>query len=198
MAAAARDGRPPRRVPPYVGGLFVKSPLQPLYTAMEILSGLALIGMVGIIVTDVSLRVFGGQVPAADDVSGYGLVAVLFLGLAPAYRRGEHIRVGLMVDRLTGRVRHGLEVLLLALGFTAVAWATFWCGRLVWDSWRFHDVAQGLIAIPLWIPQLAMPLGLGTFAIALLEDLIGMLRGATPSYLVHAAASAEDALTFER
>lgn len=176
----------------------MRSPLQPLYTAMEILSGLALIGIGGVILTDVLLRFVGRQVPASDDFSGYGLVAVLFLGLAPAYRRGEHIRVGLIVDRLRGRVRHGLEIVLLALAFVAIAWAAFWCGRLAWDSWRFHDVAQGLIAVPLWIPQLAMPLGLGVFAAALLEDLIGALRGGTPSYLAHAAAAAEDAPTFER
>jgi hypothetical protein len=32
-----------------------------------------------------------------------------------------------------------------------------WLGRdaFVYDSWTFHEVAQGLIKIPIWIPQLS-------------------------------------------
>lgn len=174
------------------------SPLAPLYRSMEILSGLALIGIGCIILADVGLRLVASQVPASDDFSGYGLVAVLFLGLAPAYRRGEHIRVGLIIDRIGGRVRHGLETVLLAAALVAIGWATFWCGRMVFDSWRFHDVASGLVAVPLWIPQLSMVVGLAVFAVALAEDLLRALKGGTPSHLAHAAASADDAPTFER
>ncbi|MEJ1161156.1 TRAP transporter small permease [Prosthecomicrobium sp. N25] len=175
-----------------------KSPFSPLYVLMEILSGLALIGIAGVILADVGLRFVGGQVPASDDFSGYGLVAVLFLGLAPAYRRGEHIRVGLLVDRLGGPVRHGLEVVLLGLATVGITWAAFWSGRLAYDSWRFHDVAQGLVPVPLWMPQLSMVVGLTVFALALAEDLLRAAKGGTPSHLAQAALAADAAPTFER
>jgi hypothetical protein len=51
-------------------------------------------------------------------------------------------------------------------------------------SYRIHDVSQGLVAVPLWIPQSGMALGLTIMAIALLDDLIAVLRHGTPSYLL--------------
>jgi TRAP-type C4-dicarboxylate transport system permease small subunit len=39
-----------------------------------------------------------------------------------------------------------------------------------------------MIAIPLWIPQSAMLLGLVILSIALVDELVSLFRGRTPSY----------------
>jgi TRAP-type C4-dicarboxylate transport system permease small subunit len=175
----------------------MKSPLDPLYNAAAFLAVAALVTIAGIILADVALRQFGGQVRSSDDFAVFALAATAFLGLAPTYRRSEHIRVGLIVDRLTGRPRHVVETAVLAVAFVMVAWATWWAWRFVFDSWRFHEVSQGLVAVPLWLPQSAMFLGLLVLLIAIGEDLIRMLRGRSASYI--AAGSAETELpTFER
>jgi uncharacterized membrane protein (DUF441 family) len=43
-------------------------------------------------------------------------------------------------------------------------------------------VSQGLTPIALWIPQTGMALGLVVMTIALLDDLVAILRGADTSY----------------
>jgi TRAP-type C4-dicarboxylate transport system permease small subunit len=175
----------------------MKSPLDPLYRLTGFLAVAALVSIAAIILADVILRQFGGQIRSSDDFAGFALVATGLLGLAPTYRRGEHIRGGLLIDRLSGGARRGIEIFCLAFGVISVGWASWWVARFVHDSWRFHELSQGLVAVPLWIPQSAMFVGLAVLLIALLEDLINVLLGRPASYMANAASEAE-LPTFER
>jgi TRAP-type C4-dicarboxylate transport system permease small subunit len=167
------------------------SPLDPLYRLTAFLAVAALIGIAGIILADVTLRQFGGQIRSSDDFAGFALVATGMLGLAPTYRRGDHIRVGLLIDRLTGGSRRAVEIVCLAFGVAAVGWASWWTGRFAWDSWRFNEVSQGLVAVQLWVPQFFMFFGLFVLLVAMLEDLTRVLRDQPPSYLANAPAETE-------
>jgi TRAP-type C4-dicarboxylate transport system permease small subunit len=152
---------------------------------------MALVGIAGIILTDVILRQFGGQVKSSDDFAGFALVATGMLGLAPTYRRGDHIRVGLLLDRLRGRARRAAEFACLTFGVAAIGWASWWAGRFVYDSWRFQEVSQGLVAIPLWVPQFFMFFGLFVLLVAMTEDLVRIVVGRDPSYMANAPAETE-------
>jgi TRAP-type C4-dicarboxylate transport system permease small subunit len=105
-----------------------------------------------------------------------------FLGLAHTFRHGEMIRVGLVIDFLHGRVRWIVEIaaLLIACGFIGFfAWNAL---ALTYDSFRFHDMAQGVLAIPLWIPQLGYSGGLLILFIAFVDELIHVASGGEPRY----------------
>ncbi len=169
----------------------MRSPLDPLYRLTAFLAVTALIAIAGIILADVSLRQFGGQIRSSDDFAGFALVATGMLGLAPTYRRGDHIRVGLLIDRLTGGARRAVEVICLGFGVLAIGWASWWTGRFTYDSWRFHEVSQGLVAVPLWIPQFFMFFGLFVLLIAIGEDLLRVLAGRPASYMANAPAETE-------
>lgn len=117
------------------------------------------------------------ELPGADAYAGYCMACSAFLALAPTLRRGEHIRVTLLLNRLPAAGQRGLDILchLVAIGLSgALAWFSV---RLVQQSREFHDVSSGLDATPLWIPQLGMAIGTTLFALAFLGDLILLLRG---------------------
>jgi TRAP-type C4-dicarboxylate transport system permease small subunit len=99
--------------------------------------------------------------------------------------------VGLLIDRLSGGSRRAVEMLCLAFGVAAIGWACWWTGRFVYDSWRFHEVSQGLVPVPLWVPQFFMFFGLFVLLAAMLEDLIRLIRNGHPSYMANAPAEAE-------
>jgi TRAP-type C4-dicarboxylate transport system permease small subunit len=179
------------RLPKTSRGNVVTSPLDPLYRLTAFLAVTALVGIAAIILADVILRQFGGQVKSSDDFAGFALVATGMLGLAPTYRRGDHIRVGLLLDRLTGGARRAVEFACLAFGVAAIGWASWWAGRFVYDSWRFHEVSQGLVPVPLWVPQFFMFFGLFVLLVAMAEDLIRVIAGRDPSYMANAPAEAE-------
>ena len=55
-----------------------------------------------------------------------------------------------------------------------VAWAIF---GYVAESWTYNDVSQGIVAVPLWIPQSAMVLGSVLFALAFAERTLRLILG---------------------
>jgi TRAP-type C4-dicarboxylate transport system permease small subunit len=160
----------------------MKSPFELIYKATGVLAVTCLSAIAVIILADVALRQFGGQIRGSDDLAGYALVGTALLGLAPTYRLGEQIRVGLVLDRLSGPSRRVAELLALAIGTIIAGWATWWIGKFVHDSWRFHEIGTGLISTPLWIPQSLMLIGIGVMFLALAEDFVRVLLGKPASY----------------
>ena len=89
----------------------------------------------------------------------------------------EHIRVMLLLERFHGRLRRPLEIWSHLAG-------TFFCGalalysvRLVWLSWKLNDISQGNDATPLWIPQIGMAAGALVLLVAMVDDLVRVVRG---------------------
>lgn len=117
------------------------------------------------------------DLPGADAYAGYCMAASAFLALAPTLRRGEHIRVTLLLNNLPAGAHRVLDILCHGLAVAmsgALAWYSI---RLVLQSREFSDISTGLDATPLWIPQLGMAIGTTLFAFAFLGDLVLLLRG---------------------
>lgn len=160
--------------------------LDGLYAAGAALAALSLVGILLLMLGQVVMRELGRQLPAADDLVAYLCVASAFGALAVTFRRGELIRVGLAIEALSPRARRVQEVGALTLAALAVAYLTWWTAQDVLFSWEIDDVAQGTVAIPLWIPKLVMPLGAGILLVAILDELVTVLRGARPTYVTAA------------
>jgi TRAP-type C4-dicarboxylate transport system permease small subunit len=110
------------------------------------------------------------------------MVATSFLGLAHTFRHGEMIRVGLLIDRFEGRTRHAIEIGALLIGGFFVGFFSYHAVMMTYDSWRFHDIAQGVLAVPLWIPQLGYSGGLVILFIAFVDEVIHVVKGNSPRY----------------
>jgi TRAP-type C4-dicarboxylate transport system permease small subunit len=102
------------------------------------------------------------------------------------------IRVGLLTDRVQGRTRWLLEMFSLVIGLGFVGFFAWHAVQLTYDSWRFDDMAQGVLAIPLWIPQIGYATGLLILFIAFLDEFIHVLRGGDPRYEKPPATTAEE------
>jgi TRAP-type C4-dicarboxylate transport system permease small subunit len=110
------------------------------------------------------------------------MAAMAFLGLAHTFRKGEMIRVGLLLEQLTGKKRWAMEIVALGVATAFVLYFAWYAVAMTWDSYRFNDMAQGVLAIPLWIPQLGYSGGLVILAIALVDELIFVSQGNRPRY----------------
>jgi TRAP-type C4-dicarboxylate transport system permease small subunit len=121
-------------------------------------------------------------VRGADDIVAWLCAASAFLALGYTFRHGELVRVGLWLDKLKGRARWLAE--LFALGVTAllVCYMLWAVARFVYQSWQFNEMAQGLIRIPIWIPQMSFVLGAAIFLVAVLDELYAVLRRRKPAY----------------
>lgn len=160
----------------------VRRALDALYLASGIAGAVALVAIGAIIALQVAARQLNRPVAGADDLTAYMVAASVVLPLAYAFRHGAHIRVDLLVGRLRGVPRAALEALVLAAGGAMAAFFAYALLDLTSDSLEFGDVAQGTVPWPLWVPQAALAAGAAVFAVALVDDLIVVLGGGSPSY----------------
>jgi TRAP-type C4-dicarboxylate transport system permease small subunit len=160
----------------------VRSVLDGLYRLTGYLAGLFLIAIF-LLMMGLSIgREVGFNIPAGDDFASWCMAALAFLALAHTFKSGELIRVGLVLDRLRGRTRRIMEIACLLIGSAFVGFFAWHAVRMTYDSWRFNDMAQGVLAVPLWIPQLGYSIGLVVLFIAFLDELFHVLAGHVPSY----------------
>ncbi len=150
--------------------------LAALYRLAEGLALLLGLFILLVILAQVVGRFMGFVVPSALELAGFATAGLVFLGLAPTLRAGGHVRVHLLWERLSPRGRVWAEGLSLGLGFLATLYAAIALWAKTGESFRFGDLAPGLLPLPLWIPLAVVAFGASVFALALLEALLKALR----------------------
>jgi TRAP-type C4-dicarboxylate transport system permease small subunit len=162
--------------------ILVRRALDALYLLGGVLGAVALAAIGGIIAAQVGGRQFGLTVLGADDLTAFSVAASATLPLAYAFRHGAHIRVDLVIGRLSGAPRFVMETIAIGIAAALCAFFAFAMIDLAWDSFQFEDVAQGSVAWKLWVPQGLVGAGVALFALCLVDDLVVHLSGGTPSY----------------
>jgi C4-dicarboxylate transporter, DctQ subunit len=124
------------------------------------LAALSLIGSLALIVYSVVMRYFVNQPVAwVDELVGYLLVACVMLAAADALLEGEHLAVDIVTERLGARGRR----LTLLGGLVAIAVAALLLVVEGADMVGFSRMvglrSNGYMAVPMWIPQLLIPIG---------------------------------------
>ena len=151
--------------------------LDGLYDGCAALAALFMLGLLVAVLLSILGRQLNFNIPGIDAYAGYLMAGAGFLALAHTLKRGEHIRVTLLIGRLSGAARRGLELWALFVASLLALLSAFYSARLAWQSWKFHDISTSNDATPLWIPQLAMVLGTAVLAIAFVDELVLEARG---------------------
>jgi TRAP-type C4-dicarboxylate transport system permease small subunit len=148
-----------------------------VYNAAAILAALFMIGTLLMVLASVLGRLMSFNLRGSDAYAGYCMAAAGFLALAHTLKRGEHIRVTLILERLSAKPRHVLEIAAHGIAVFFAGIFAFFTARLVYQSFTFNDISQGNDATPLWIPQLAMALGAAVLLIALIDEFFLLVTG---------------------
>ena len=148
-----------------------------LYDAAAWAAALCMIGVLARVLTSILGRQFHFHLPGTDAYAGYSMAAASFLALAHTLKKGEHIRVTLLIGRLSGGTRRVLEMWSLSVAVLLSGLFAFYACRLVWQSHAFNDMSTSNDATPLWIPQLAMAVGTVLLCVALVDEWVLELRG---------------------
>jgi len=156
--------------------------LDRLYVASGGLAALCLASIAVVMLAQAGMRELGLLFRGADDIVAWLCAASAFLALGHTFRRGELVRIGLVIDRLPPRVRGPLALGALGVTLAFVGYMAYAVVHFVFESWQFNEVAQGLIQIPIWIPQMSFVLGALILFIAVLDEFVVLARGGTPAY----------------
>ena len=148
-----------------------------LYDAAAWLAALAMIGVLVMVLTSIIGRLLHFHLPGTDAYAGYSMAAAGFLALAHTLKKGEHIRVTLLIGRLQGSARRAMEMWSLSVAVLLAALFAYYACRLVWQSHEFNDMSTSNDATPLWIPQLSMAVGAVILLIAFVDEWVLELLG---------------------
>jgi TRAP-type C4-dicarboxylate transport system permease small subunit len=151
--------------------------LDALYDGAAALAALFMVLLLAAVLTSVLGRQFGFHARGTDAYAGYMMAAAGFLAMAHTLKRGEHIRVTLLLQSLAPRARRALELWALAAASALASLVAFYSARLAWQSHLFNDISTGNDATPLWLPQLSMAIGTTVLAVAFVDELVLELRG---------------------
>ena len=176
--------------------------LDSLYQAALYASALCLVAIALMVGVQLAGRLLDGTLaliglPRTDfvilslnEICGYLLAGASFLALAGTLKSGAHIRVTLVLGMFSEPTRRYIEI--WAFGFAAAAsgYMSYQLVNFAWVSLRFHEVSNGVIRVPLAYPQAAMAFGALMLTVALIDELVIVLRGGWPSF-----RKAEDAIT---
>ncbi|HEX7887903.1 MAG TPA: TRAP transporter small permease [Ramlibacter sp.] len=157
--------------------------LDRLYLASGAIGALFVLCIFLLMIGQTVLRQFGVATGAVNDVVAWSCAAASFFAMAHAFKHGDFVRVTLLLEQLSPRPRHWLEMACLAIGALCVGYLTWWAIRFTYESWAFKEVAQGLLPIPIWIPQASFAIGSVLLFVAVVDELVRVLRGRKPSYV---------------
>jgi TRAP-type C4-dicarboxylate transport system permease small subunit len=129
------------------------------------------------------LRGLGIGVGFVNDLVAWLCAAAAFFTMAHAFKHGDFVRVTLLLESLNPRWRRVLEVLSLAVATAAVGYLAWWACLFTYESWEIHELSQGLLVIPIWVPQLSFALGSLLLLLAVVDELVIVLRGGVPTFV---------------
>jgi TRAP-type C4-dicarboxylate transport system permease small subunit len=158
--------------------------LDGLYALGGVISSLCVLIILLLMVGASLGRSLDWRVSWINDVVSWLCAAAAFFGMAYSFRNGDFVRVTLLLEKVSPRTRHWLEVISLATASVAICYQSFWAARFTYQSWEFNDIAGNMVAIPLWIPQLSFVIGAAILFVAVVDECVCVLRGGKPSYVV--------------
>lgn len=165
-----------------------------VYGAAGALACLFLISIVALTLATICARSLGVTFYSTDEFSGWSMAASTFLGLAATMRRNEHIRVTVFIERLVPTARKRMELVCLIVASTFMGLFAWHAVHMVVQSYQFGELTQGIVPVPLWIPQSGMAVGCVLMFIALADDLLRSLCGKQTSYQAAPATSITEAI----
>lgn len=156
------------------------SKLEAVASAIALAGGAvsALLILVVLAVTAVSVfnrYILGSPMSGVDEATGFLVVATVMFGAAEALRSGDHIRIDLVVENVSARIRwlFDLWAHVAVLVFSVLLFQTGW--HTVAFSRQFGAYSAGYLELPMWIPQATMPLGAALLALVALAKIVRLI-----------------------
>jgi TRAP-type C4-dicarboxylate transport system permease small subunit len=128
------------------------------------LSALFMMLIVVLIALEIVLRsVFNTSTLISDEYSAYFFVGVVLLGLAFTLKEEAHIRITLLTSVLGEKGAAILDVIATVGAIGITSFTLYYASAMVYDSWQLGMLADSISETPIYLSQLAIPIGLLLF-----------------------------------
>lgn len=135
-------------------------------------SGLLVPIMMVLIVVEVFMRyVWHQPLMIADEFSAYLLVALSYLGFAYTWRQGGHVRIEILVNRLSPRISLKIRLLGLILVFVFMLEMDRVAYKMIAYALKMNLRSSTWLMFPLFWPQLTIFIGFVLLTLILTVDI---------------------------
>lgn len=121
----------------------------------EFISGVSLVLMLLLVLGQVGNRIWNIGLIGFDQLVSYTLAMFAMHAFGPTLIKNGHIEVDLVVDRIMKNKRL-VSIYKAIIGLCLSVLLIYAVGLLISSSYQYKTISLGMLAIPLWIPQLVL------------------------------------------
>ncbi len=141
------------------------------------LSSFLFIALTILIVTEiVSRSFFNVSTMIAGEYSGYFYLASVFFGLGYTFKEDGHIRITILTSKLPTKGKKAIDIFAGTITLALLLFILYYTIKMVIESYRFDMVSETVSETPIYLTQLALPVGLLMFSIAVLAFIFKRLK----------------------
>ena len=145
--------------------------------AEKIICAVIFLGMTAIGFANVVVRYLTHySLASTEELLTNGFLLLTVFGAAIAARRGEHLAVTLLVDRLPRPLRRAVFLLAVALSVLLLAMSAWFSWAALVNLWN-NGMKSYALQIPAWYYQAAVPFGFALIILRYLQYARDVLRG---------------------
>ena len=106
------------------------------------------------------------------EISTYCVVVAGFLGMGVAYAGKKHIHVDIVMSKMSPKTRYYTEFFTAIIGlfYSLVFMQESW--KMAMFSLEINNCAPTTLSTPLWIPKMAMPIGMLVLFLQIIRTLL--------------------------
>lgn len=154
------------------------------------IGGLFLTLSVFIIVTEIALRsLFSISMVGADEIASFAVIWSVFFTASLAVKRNIHVRIDVIFTLVPSSIGRWIDALGTVLSLIFTLYLTYAGWALVQESLMLGELTMTMLHLPVWIPQLIVPIGGLLLSLRLLQRFIALL--CSPSAYVAPTTSTE-------
>jgi len=132
-----------------------------------------------VFVIDVGMRqLFSHGLTGSSQYVVSLLVAMAFLGMGEAERRGRHVAFDLATDSMPRRMSYLIQSIANTIVMFALVWLTWLSVGAAVAAMRNAEVVFGEVALPVWPAKALLALGLGGYVLQLSVSVTDCWRSA--------------------
>ena len=142
-----------------------------------LLSSVFMILIVALILLEIFLRTFfKTSTLISDEYSAYFFVAVVMLGLSYTFKENGHIRITIILSRLSPKLEKIFDIWTSFIAFAISSFLFVYSLKMVVETYQLGMRADSIAETPIFIPQIVLPVGFFIFSLQILMRILRRIR----------------------
>ncbi len=143
-----------------------------------VVGGLFLTVSVLLIVIQIVCRVFFSvSLVGADEIAAYAIIWSILFTASLAVKSNQHVRIDIIFTIVPRYAARLVDMVGTALSLVFTLYLTYSGWELMMESYLLGELTMTMLRMPIWIPQIILPLGGMLLSLRLIQRFIWLVYG---------------------